>query len=173
VTATIAANAGTIVSALVVAVVVFREFRQRIVVAKTLWIRPASLALLTLALAAISLRLAPNGLPELETFLAAGVAIGAVVGLLLVRSTHIDGALSSDRLTVRATRATLAIWVVVLLARFAIRFSYGASPLVGLDLNAASVATVAAAFAVIAIVFRNALRLADKLPPRVAGDAGP
>lgn|GEM_PF-4218534 len=54
--------------------------------------------------------------------------------------------------------ATIAIWIAVLFGRLSLRFMLpGSLPIVALDQNAASLALVTTAFAVLAVIFANAI----------------
>lgn len=158
-TPALAVNLGALVSVLVVLGAIAREFRERAVDAETLWIRPALLGILTLALTGASLELAPQAAPLLALYVLAGLAAGALVGVLVARSTAIGAAGNPRRAQVRGSAATIAIWAVVLVARLAARFAFPSQPpILGLDASVASAAVVSVAFGILAFAFRNAIR---------------
>jgi Protein of unknown function (DUF1453) len=157
--------AGQSLIALAVAVfVVFRfarrELVERVVSARTLWIRPAVLVALTAYLVVLSSSLDPSGDGEMLLTLAAGGVLGVITGALVVRYTRFRAADRPWSVRVQGSRATFGIWIGALAVRLLARYAlpHGADPRAQLPLNCGTVALVAAAFVVIAIAFYAAIR---------------
>jgi hypothetical protein len=158
-TPSLAANIGVLISVLIVLGTIVGELRERVVNAATLWVRPAILGAVTVALASLSARLAPNEIAFLIAYLAGGVAIGAALGWLILRLTTFSAAGNLNSLQVRGSAITVAIWLAFIAARLAVRFISPNLPIIGLDSSAASTAVIATAFVVLATAFRNTIRL--------------
>jgi hypothetical protein len=150
-------------SVLVVALVVFRfaqrELKERVVKAGTLWIRPVILLAITVWLIVLSMSLDPSGTTEMIVALIAGVALGAITGLLIVANSSFRAAGVPNAVRVQGSRITFAIWLGAFAIRFLARFlvPHGADPRTQLPLNAGTVALVATAFVVIALAFYRAI----------------
>ena len=148
---------------LILAVVVFRfaqrELKERIIKAGTLWIRPAVLLAITVWLIVLSVSLDPSGSTELIVALIAGIALGAVTGLLIVANTTFRAADLPNAVRAQGSRLTFGIWLgafaIRLIARYVV--PHGADPRTQLPLNAGTVALVATAFIVIALAFYRAI----------------
>ncbi|MGD1065917.1 MAG: hypothetical protein ABR975_03805 [Vulcanimicrobiaceae bacterium] len=139
----------------------FRELKDRIVRAKGLWRRPLLFVLLGVVLGYQAMQIGgvDSGAFAVETIVS--VLVGIVVGLLVVRFTTFAPAPASEYPAVRAQGSwkTLVVWIIALALRFGPRFfmhSEGSGQ--QLALNAALLALVAAAFAVVAVYFGRAIR---------------
>jgi hypothetical protein len=155
--------AQSLFSVLILALVVFRiaqrELKERVVKARTLWIRPAILLAITAWLIVLSIQLDPSGTTELMVALIAGVVLGAITGLLIVANTSFRAADVPNAVRAHGSRITFAIWIGAFAIRFLARFviPHGADPRTQLPLNAGTVAMVATAFVVIALAFYRAI----------------
>ena len=155
---------------LILAVVVFRfaqrELKERVVKASTLWIRPAVLLAITVWLIVLSVSLDPSGSTELIVALIAGIALGAITGLLIVANTTFRAAGIPNAVRAQGSRLTFGIWIAAFAIRFIARFivPHGADPRTQLPLNAGTVALVATAFIVIALAFYRAIARYRSVP---------
>ena len=153
----------SLVFVLIAAFVVFRfaqrELKERVVKAGTLWIRPAVLLAITAWVIVLSVSLNPSGTTEMVVALIAGVALGAITGLLIVANTSFRAADVPNAVRAQGSRITFAIWIGAFVIRFIARFvvPHGADPRTQLPLNAGTVALVATAFIVIALAFYRAI----------------
>ncbi|HZO94924.1 MAG TPA: hypothetical protein VFB22_14365 [Candidatus Baltobacteraceae bacterium] len=166
--ATTQANLITLaIIAIVVVRFLMRELRARVVRARTLWIRPAVLVVLTALLASTAFIL-PYGDRALTVFaLAGGAVVGAVTGALVVRSTRFEPAGEPNAIRAHGSWVTAAIWIVALALRFAVRYALSpadpqspAGQAQFSALNAGLIALVAAAFVVVAAGFHRAIAAA-------------
>jgi hypothetical protein len=153
----LATNVGLLVSVAVVLLTIAGELRERVVQARTLWIRPAVLGGVALALTFLSLRFAPHLVSVLAAYGATGIAIGALLGRLIARRTTIRAAANFGSIQVRGSALTIMIWLAFIAARLALRTVTPGIPILSLDSNVAATAAIATAFAVIAVSFRNAM----------------
>jgi hypothetical protein len=155
---------------LILAFVVFRfaqrELKERVVKGSTLWIRPAVLLAVTVWLIVLSMSLDPSGSTELIVALIAGIALGAITGLLIVANTTFRAAGVPNAVRAQGSRLTFGIWIGAFAIRFIARFvvPHGADPRTQLPLNAGTVALVATAFIVIALAFYRAIGRYRSLP---------
>ena len=156
--------------ALAVAVIVVlrfarRELRERIVSANTLWVRPTLLVAVTVYLVWATATIDPGGLAEMGIALGAGIVLGVVTGMLIVRNTRFAPADRPHAVRVRGNRTTFAIWIGALVVRLIARYAlpHGADPRAQLPLNCGTVALVASAFIVIALAFYGASRKMSSL----------
>jgi hypothetical protein len=153
----------SLISVLVAAFVVFRfaqrELKERVVKASTLWIRPVVLLAITIWLIVLTASVDPSGITQMIVALIAGVALGAITGLLVVANTTFRPAGVRNAVRVQGSRITFAIWIGAFAIRFLARFlvPHGADPRTQLPLNAGTVALVATAFVVIALAFYRAI----------------
>jgi hypothetical protein len=154
----------SLIALAVVVLVVFRfarrELVERVVRARTLWIRPALLAVLTVYLVALSSSLDPRGDGEMLLSLAGGIVLGVITGALIVRNTRFRAADVPWSVRVQGNRVTFGIWLGALAVRLVARYAFpsGADPRAQLPLNCGTVALVAAAFVVIAVAFYVEIR---------------
>jgi hypothetical protein len=137
-----------------------RELVERLVRAKTLWIRPLVLVVLTVYLVVVSSWLDPSGDAEMLTVLIAGIVLGVITGVLIVRNTRFGPGERPWSVRVQGNRVTFGIWIGALAVRFLARYAlpHGADPRSQLPLNCGTVALVAAAFVVIATAFYVEIR---------------
>ena len=114
---------------------------------------------ITVWLIVLTLSVDPSGTTEMIVALIAGVALGAITGLLIVANTGFRPAGVPNAVRVQGSRITFAIWIGAFAIRFIARFvvPHGADPRTQLPLNAGTVALVAAAFVVIALAFYRAI----------------
>lgn len=142
-----------------------RELRERVVSEKTLWIRPALLAVMTVYLVWTTATIDPAGVGEMLLALAIGIVLGVVTGVLIVRNTRFAPADRPRAVRVQGNRTTFAVWVGALVVRLIARYAlpHGADPRAQLPLNCGTVALVAAAFVVIALAFYGASRKMSSL----------
>lgn len=158
----LATNIGLLISVGIVLATVAGELRARVIDKKTLWVRPALLGVLTVALGGLSLKLAPHLASVLMLYAAGGGIVGVLVGLLLARRTAITRAGNLDSLQVRGSAITIAIWLAFIAGRLALRSVTPGVPILGLDASVASTAAIASAFAVLAVSFRSAIHRSDQ-----------
>jgi hypothetical protein len=137
-----------------------RELVERVVRARTLWIRPALLVVLTASMAVLTVDLDPRGIGEMIAALAVGIVLGAITGTLIVRNTSFRAADRPGAVRVRGSRITFAVWIGALAIRLVARYALpgGADPRTQLPLNCGTIALVAVAFVIIAIAFSSAIR---------------
>jgi len=149
---------------LVAAFVVFRfavrELKPRVIKARSLWVRPIVLVVLTAWLVWTTATVDPAGIAELIGAVLAGAVAGAIVGSLIVRYTTISPATVPNAIVATGSRTTFAIWIVAFVLRFVARYvaPHGADVRTQLPMNTGTVTLVAAAFIVIAIAFQRAIR---------------
>jgi hypothetical protein len=158
------------IAALVVVRFLFRELRQRTVRARTLWIRPVILAVLTLLMIAGAFAVRGANLGVLALALVVGAAVGVLTGKLVAGSTTFAPAGERGAVLARGSAITVGIWLAALALRFAVRFVFagsGASPADQFELNAGLLGLITAAFVVVALEFHRAIdRLApERTPP--------
>jgi hypothetical protein len=155
----------TLISVAVVALIVLRfafsELRDRVVRARSLWVRPGLFAALTLLFAYEALA-RPEAAPLLLVVaLAVAIVLGLIVGALIIRFTTFQPAPLATQPAVRAQGSwqTLVVWVVAIALRFSGRLLIrGEGAAEQLALNAALFALMAAAFVFIAWRFQRAIR---------------
>jgi hypothetical protein len=142
--------------ALVVVVIVrflFRELRARTVRLSTMWFRPAILLALTALLVWTTVRVTPFAVGELGVALGIGAAAGIVVGVLVSGSTAIEATGKPGLVRLHGSWVTVAIWIVALVLRVAVRFAVGGSPLnPSPAVNSGTIMLVAAAFSTFAVL---------------------
>jgi hypothetical protein len=130
-----------------------RELRERTVRSRTLWVRPAILLAITAYLVVLSVQLDPRGDGELAAVLAAGGALGVVLGWAIVRNTRFSPAAAPNAVRMIGSPVTFAIWIgglaIRLLARYVL--PQGADPRAQLPLNCGTVVMTTVAFVVIAL----------------------
>ncbi len=150
---------------LVVVRFLFRELRRRKVRVRTVWVRPAILAVLLALLLWPALTLPGANRPFVAIALVAGALAGVVTGALVARSTTFTAAGERGAVFAQGNLVTVVIWLVALALRLLVRFAVagaGATPAEQLALNVGLVALVTAAFAVVALEFHRAIdRLAQ------------
>jgi hypothetical protein len=152
--------ASGLISLLVVALVARRELRASTRVAGRLWLRPAVIAIVTAALAALAVFEAPGHIAVLVAWVAGGVAVGIATGIVLVRFTAIRPAARPDAVVVQGSLATIGVWVVVLVLRVGARMLFGGSSEADtIDASVGTVAVVASASATLASAFHRAIAL--------------
>ena len=170
-------NAGEVQSLVAIAVTLLvvlrfarRELYERSVSARSLWIRPALLSLITVYLVSLSLRIDPAGDAEMWLALAGGAILGVIVGVLILANSRFRAADTPSAVRVQGNRITFGIWIAAILVRLAARYllPHGADPRSQLPLNCGTVALVAVAFVVIAAGFyREIARLSPVAVRRV------
>jgi len=159
---------GNLLTLAIVAIVVvrflMRELRTRVVRASSLWIRPGILVLLTAFVAFTSFSLPSSDTALTVLALCGGAVAGAITGALVVRSTSFAPANEPAAVRARGSFATVAIWLIALLLRFAVRYVLSpadphsaAGQAQFFALNSGLVALVAAAFVVVALGFHRAI----------------
>jgi hypothetical protein len=152
------ATVSTLVSLLVVALVARRELRPTTQVAGRLWVRPAILAVITLALAALGAYEGPDRIASLVGWTIGGIVVGAATGVALLRCTSIRPAEQPNAIVAQGSLVTLAMWLVVLAIRVVARVVFGGtSAASNLDASVGTVAVVAAASVVLASAFHRAI----------------
>ncbi len=148
---------------LIAAFVVFRfairELKPRVIKGGVLWARPAILLILSAYLAWATISFDPAGIDQLFAALIAGVVLGAITGVLIVRYTTFAPAGVPNAVIASGSRVTFAIWVIAFVLRFVARYAvpHGADPRTQLPMNSGTVALVAVAFIVIAVAFHRAI----------------
>jgi hypothetical protein len=146
----------------VVARFLFRELRARTVKVSTMWVRPAILAVLTAFVVCAALQSRGGSPAEVALSLGIGVAFGALVGLLVTRSTQVGPGDKPGYLRLRGSWVTVAIWIVALALRLGVRLvaSGGSLATAGsLVATAGTVSMVAAAFGTFAaLIARKSVR---------------
>jgi len=156
----------TLLIALVVVVrFLFRELRQRTVRVRTLWIRPGILAALTALLIAFGFVIPQVNAGVMLLAALVGAVLGAITGVLVVRSTSFAPANERGAVLAQGSIVTAVIWVVALLLRYVARYAFagaGADQAAQYELNAGLIALVTAAFVVVAILFHREI---DRLSP--------
>jgi peptidoglycan/LPS O-acetylase OafA/YrhL len=137
-----------------------RELRERIVRARTLWIRPAIMIALTLYLVYLSAAVDPLENAEMMAVLIGGAVLGLLVGFAIVGNTQFAPAGTPNAVLVRGNRVTFAIWIAALAVRLAARYllPHGADPRAQLPLNCGTIIMTTVAFVVIALAFGQAIR---------------
>jgi hypothetical protein len=102
----------------------------------------------------------PLGDGEMLAVLVAGVVLGLIVGLAIVRNTRFAPAAIPHAVLVRGSRVTFGIWIAALAVRVLARYvlPHGADPRAQLPLNCGTVVMTAVAFCVIALAFAREIR---------------
>lgn len=154
----------SLITLLIAALVVFRfaarELKPRVIKSGVwFWARPVILALLTLWLVWTTATVDPAGIDELVVALIAGAVLGAITGILVVRYTTFTPASVPNAVVASGSRITFGIWVAAFVIRFLARYvvPHGADPRTQLPMNSGTVALVAVAFIVIAVLFQRAI----------------
>jgi hypothetical protein len=144
-----------------------RELVERVVRARTLWIRPALLVVLTAYMVVLTVTLDPHGIGEMVAALAAGIVLGAITGVLIVRNTAFRAADRPGAVRVQGNRITFGVWIGALAIRLVARYALpsGGDPRAQFPLNCGTVALIAVAFVVIAIAFYDAIRRYPSIAP--------
>lgn len=144
-----------------------RELVERVVRARTLWIRPALLVVLTVYMVLLTVTLDPHGIAEMIAALAAGIVLGAITGTLVVRNTSFRAADGPGAVRVQGNRITFGVWIGALAIRLIARYTLpnGGDPRAQFPLNCGTVALVMVAFVVIAIAFYAAIRRYARVAP--------
>lgn len=144
-----------------------RELVERVVGARTLWIRPALLIVLTVYMVVLTVALDPHGFAEMVGALAIGILLGGITGALIVRNTTFRAASRPGTVRAQGSRITFGVWIGALAIRLVARYALpsGGDPRTQLPLNCGTVALVAVAFIVIAIAFYGAIRRYASVSP--------
>jgi hypothetical protein len=137
-----------------------RELVERVVRARTLWIRPALLVVLTGYMTVLTVMLDPHGIGEMIAALAVGIVLGAITGALIVRNSSFRAADQPGAVRVQGNRVTFAVWIGALAIRLVARYVLpgGGDPRTQFPLNCGTIALVAVAFVIIAVAFYGAIR---------------
>ena len=153
------------VAFLVIARFLFRELRERRVRLRSIWIRPGIVALFTLALIAGAFATRGTNVGVLAVAVVAGVVLGIVTGLLVVRSTTFRAASERGAVLVQGSIITVIVWVTAFALRYVARYVFagaGTSQAQQFELNAGILALLTTAFVVVALEFHRAI---DRLAP--------
>jgi hypothetical protein len=161
-------NSSLITLAIVAFVVVrfaLRELKPRIVRVKYLWIRPALMAIMTLLILAVCV-IAPHlSYVVLATALVLGIAIGAAVGVSVVRLSRFEATGNGGEVRVVGSWKTAAVWIIAVLFRLGARFAIPANDQSSqLALNAGLIMLVFVAFAIVAAGFHREVDRVRGLP---------
>lgn len=137
-----------------------RELRERTIQGRTLWIRPAILAVLTVLLVVSSAALPHVNLWIVGLSVVTGAVLGAITGFLVARSTTFRPAGQPGAVLAKGSIVTVLIWVVALTLRLVARFALvdaGGDRAAQFELNTGLIALITAAFVVVALEFRRAI----------------
>jgi hypothetical protein len=146
------------VSAFIVYRFVRRELRPRIVRTRTLWIRPAVMLVVLGVLIFETLNISQQVDGVLALAVAAGVLVGIVTGVLVVRSTTFSPAGLRGAVRVHGSRVTAAVWIGAVLLRLIARlFVPHSDRAAQFALDSGLIALVAVAFAIVAVAFQRAI----------------
>jgi hypothetical protein len=158
-------QAGWITLAVVAVVVIrflVRELRDRTIPLNRMWLVPAIIAALSLYLFFTTLTIQASLLPELLIGCAAGIAVGAGVGLAVDRFTSVRLVKAGSAIVVRGSMITVGIWIGALLLRLLGRFVVGqfSEHTLGMTmlLNTAFVFVIAAAVVTVRWRYRERAR---------------
>jgi hypothetical protein len=153
------------VAAFVVVRFALRELKPRIVRVKYLWIRPALLAVMTVLILAACALLPTMSYLVLGVACVLGIAIGAVVGIAVVRLSRFEATGNGGEVRVVGSWRTAAVWIVAVLVRLLARFAIPTSDQADqLALNAGLLMLIFVAFAVVAAGFHREVDRARVLP---------
>ena len=143
----------------VVARFLVRELRARSVRIARLWIRPAVLLAAAAFLIGLTFAVPPGPGMLLAPSLAAGVAVGALVGYLVARSTSIERTDQAGTVRLRGSWVTVVVWLAALALRTTARFFIAGSLIAQSPaVNAGTVLLVAVAFSTFALLVARRVR---------------
>jgi putative component of membrane protein insertase Oxa1/YidC/SpoIIIJ protein YidD len=144
------------VAAFVVVRFALRELKPRIVRVKYLWIRPALLAVMTVLILAACAFLPTMSYLVLGVSCVFGIAIGAVVGIAVVRLSRFEPTGNGGEVRVVWSWKTAAVWIVAVLFRVVARFAIPTSDQAAQSaLNAGLIMLIFVAFAIVAAGFHR------------------
>jgi hypothetical protein len=140
-----------LVALLVVGRFLARELRERRISVGRIYLPPAILGVIALALIGMAVFYTPENLLVLALACIAGLAGGAVIGYAVAHFTTVRVTAEPGIIYARGSIATVAIWIVALALRFLARFALVGDALHGrhggltLALNAALLVLLASA----------------------------